>query len=74
MGNFRALLVALRMIWQLLLWSVPILINGFGRKNEKFGWVCKKKKKPFKRKYNEMSKMESIQKWGSEVIWSGDNI
>lgn len=33
-----------------------------------------KKKKPFKRKYNEMSKMESIQKWGSEVIWSGDNI
>lgn len=30
------------MSWQLLLWSVPILINGFGRKNEKFGWVCKK--------------------------------
>lgn len=71
MGNFRSSLGALRMSWQLLLWSVPILINGFGKKNEKFGWVCKK---PFKRKYNEMSKMESIRKWESEVIWSGDNI
>lgn len=55
----------LRMSWRLLLWSVPILINGFGRKNEKFGWVCKKH---FKRKYNEMRRYGSGDLKGSGVV------